>query len=151
MRQPATPLDRDAAAAGLLAEAKLRLDRTATLHSGLMQLKGVMTRWPDTRAGDTARELLLAYDAREERPWEEDDIEEQRTMIVAEARGLADYAASDLPPQYAKERGSMAEAALDRWRLIAAEMPETDPGKEAAARIAKLEKLLDTAAAPTGR
>lgn len=148
MRQPPEPPDRAAAAAGLLAEAKQRLERPATLHSGLMQLKGVMTRWPDTPAGATARELLLTYDAREERPWEEDDIEEQRTMIVAEARGLADYAASDLPPQYAKERGGMAKAALDRWRLIAAEMPETEAGRESAKRIAALEKLLGAEGTP---
>ncbi len=140
-RQPAEPPDRTAAAAGLLAEAKERLGRRATLHSGLMQLKGAMTRWPDTAAGAAARELLLAYDARADRPWEADDIEEQRTFLVAEARGLAAYAASDLPPQYAKERPSMAEAALDRWRLIAAEMPDTEAGREAAGRIAALEAL----------
>lgn len=148
MRQPAEPLDRQAAAEALLAEARQRLERPAETYAGLMQLKGVTSRWPDTPAGTKARDILLAHEAADERPWEADDIAEQRTFLVAEARSLAAYARSDLAPQYERLRSGMARAALDRWRLIAADMPDTVAGREAAAEIAALEDLVSPATPP---
>lgn len=143
MRQPAQPLDASEAAKALFAEAQLRVQKKATLYSGLMLMVGVMTRWPDTPAGLAAKELLEKYESKDDRPWEADDLVEQRKFLAAEAKSLAAYATSELPSQYEKMRGSMAAAALERWKMIQADTPDTPLGKQAAAKIAELEKLAE--------
>jgi predicted esterase len=127
--------------AKMLAEAKKRLAKPATTYDGLMQLQVVAVRWNDLPAGKAAGELLAEYDARGDRPWEADDLAEQRKFLVAEARALGDYAAGPLPQQYEGQRGAMAAAALERWRVIAADDPGSVAGREAPKRIAALEPL----------
>ncbi|MBL8829457.1 MAG: hypothetical protein JNM18_20930 [Planctomycetaceae bacterium] len=144
MSLPATAnVDRDKAAAALFAEAQRRAQQKATLYSGLMQMVGVMTRWPDTEAGREAKTLLEKYEAKEDRPWEADDLAEQRKFLAAEAKTLTAYATGPLPDQYEKLRGNMAAAALERWTTILADTPNTPLGKQAPAQIAELEKIAD--------
>jgi len=50
-----------------------------------MQLKGCMVRWQGLPAADEAKKILLDYDARQDRPWEEDDKAEQRRFLIAKA------------------------------------------------------------------
>ncbi len=113
-RQPASRVAGDAApgreeqARALFSEAKKRLDRRDTLYSGLMQLQGVMQRWPDLPIGADAKRILVEYDSRAERPWDMEDLAEQRRFLIAQARALDAYASGDLPPQYAKERPDAA-------------------------------------------
>lgn len=128
--------------AALLAEAKLRMAKPATLYSGLMQLQGISVRWDGLPAADEALRLLTEFDARPVRPWEADDLAEQRKFLLAEARGIADYAAGPLPQQYEAQRTSMAEAALERWQTLAGDDPDGPVGKEAARRIVELERIV---------
>ncbi|HEY7313520.1 MAG TPA: hypothetical protein VH643_29485 [Gemmataceae bacterium] len=132
---------RDEQAKALLAEAKKRLEKPETLYSGLMQMQGCMQRWPDLQAGAEAKKILLEYDGRKERPWEADDLAEQRRFLVARARALDAYASGDLPPQYAKERPDAAREAIRLWKQVLNDGPDTAPGREAKKRIAALEKI----------
>jgi hypothetical protein len=135
--------NRDEAAKLLLAEGKERLKAPATLYSGLMQLQGCMTRWKDVPAGAEARKLLLQYEAREEKPWEEEDVAEQRKFILASARALGAYASGPLPDQYALQRKEMATEAIRLWAILLQDSPEGKVGQEAKASITELKKLLD--------
>ena len=131
---------REAMAKALLAEGRERLKSKATLYSGLMQLQGVMERWQGLPEADEAKKVLLEYDAKKDRPWESDDIAEQRRFLIAQARALTAYATGDLPPQYVKMRGEMARGAIELWKKVLADGPDTDAGREAKKRIAELEK-----------
>ena len=132
---------REDAAKALLAEGKKRLEAKETLYSGLMLLKGCMERWPDLPAADEAKKVLTDYDGRKERPWEADDIAEQRKFLIAQARALDAYASGDLPPQYVKTRADMAKQALDLWRKVLDDGGDADACREAKTRIPALEKL----------
>jgi hypothetical protein len=136
------PPTRTQAADALLKEAQQRLEKPATLYSGLMQMQGVAARWPDLPAAATARETLQEYDARPDRPWEMDDLAEQRRALAAEARATDRYASGPLPHQYTAERGPMAGRALELWRQVLADSPDSPAGKEARQRIAELESLI---------
>jgi pimeloyl-ACP methyl ester carboxylesterase len=129
------------AAAALLAEANKRLEKRATLYSGLMQMQGCMQRWPDLEAGAEARKVLLEYDGRSDRPWEADDIAEQRRFLIAQARALDAYASGELPTQYARMRPEIARQAAQLWQKVLADGPTTPLGQEARKRIPALEKL----------
>lgn len=146
-RHPASRMDGDAVpgrsqqARALFAEAKKRLEQPKTLYSGLMQLQGCMQRWPDLEAGGEARKILLEYDGRSEKPWEKEDIAEQRRFLIAQARALDAYASGELPPQYARMRADMARQALQLWQKVLADRPDSDAGREAKKRIPALEKI----------
>jgi len=124
----------------LLAEARQRLEKNTTLFSGLMQLQGLSVRWPDVPAAAVAHKLLLDYDAKTYRPWEQDDLAQQRRFLVAEARATGAYATGPLPPQYAKERPLMARAALEMWKQVLADNPDGPHSKEATQQIRELEQ-----------
>lgn len=138
-----TVLSREQWADTLLKEAKLRLQKPATTYSGLMQLSGIATRWNDLPAAAAATKILTEYDARDARPWEEDDLKEQRLYLVASARGLDAYGSGKLPQQYAAQRSGMLKTAIELWQHVQADSPDSPAGKEAAIRIPKLQALLD--------
>lgn len=129
-------------AKSLLAEGQSRLKAPKTLYSGLMQLQGVMQRWPDLRAADDAKQILLEYEARQEKPWEEDDIDEQRRFLIARARALDAYATGELPPQYANQRKEMLEAAINLWTLIIQDGQDDKAVDDGQRRLPKLKALL---------
>lgn len=139
---PDDALDRVQWSKALLNEARKRLDDEKTQYSGLMLVKGVWTRWPDTVAGKAALELLQDYDSRTLRPWDKEDIAEQRRFLVARARGLSAYASGDLPKQYATQRGQMAQAAVAMWKSIVSDGQDRRTVAEAKRRIPQLEKLI---------
>jgi pimeloyl-ACP methyl ester carboxylesterase len=129
-------------AAALLAEGKGRLKETKSVYSGLMQLKGLHDRWPDVPAAREARTILEEYEGRTERPWEADDIAEQRRFLIAQARSLDGYASGPMPKQYQAQQGEMLRAAIDLWKQVIADGQDrkaVDQGRE---RIPKLETLL---------
>lgn len=136
-------LSREESAKLLLAEARQRLQSRATLFSGLLQLQGCMIRWNGSASAAEARKLLEEYEGKKEKPWEADDIAEQRRFVLAQARGLDAYASGPLPPQYVKQRADMARRALELWELILKDGPDTRAGQEAKERIPALRKLLD--------
>lgn len=141
MRTTTEPASREAWSIALLNEAKQRLQNPATLYSGLSQLQGVAVRWQDLPAAAEANQILGKYEAEVERPWEADDLAEQRKFLLAEARGLAAYATGPLAPQYEKQRAGMAGAALERWQMLLADDPDSPTGREAQQRIPELLKL----------
>jgi pimeloyl-ACP methyl ester carboxylesterase len=138
--------NREEMAKALLAEGKKRLAQRETLYSGLMQLKGCMQRWPDVPAAIDARKILSEYEAKKEKPWQADDLAEQRRFLLAQARALDAYAAGDLPREYVKKRAELARQAVALWKQVAAEYPNGPPALEAKKRIPALEKF---ASAPT--
>jgi pimeloyl-ACP methyl ester carboxylesterase len=147
-KYPATRVSGDAApsreerAQTLLAEGRERLKTPQTLYSGLMLIQGVMARWPDLKPGEDAKRLLTEYEGKAEKPWEAEDIALQRKNLIARAHGLTAYATGALPAQYVKQRPDMAKAALELWKAILADGPDTPAGVEAKKRIPELEKLL---------
>ena len=131
-------------AKSLLAEGLLRLKEPKTLYSGLMQLQGVLARWPDLKAADEAKRVLLDYEARQEKPWEEDDIDEQRRFLIVRARGLDVYASGELPPQYANQRKDMLEAAINLWMLVIQDGQDDKAVDDGQRRLPKLKAMLMT-------
>lgn len=129
-------------AKSLLDEGTARLEKPATVGGGLMQLKGVIERWPDVKAAAPARELFLAYEKKAQRPWEDGYIEEERKFLLARARGLTAYATGDLPQQYAKQRPEMAKAALEMWELLLQDGGDKKAVEEGKKRVPELKKLL---------
>jgi pimeloyl-ACP methyl ester carboxylesterase len=132
---------REDLAVALLAEGKKRLGRRDTQFSGLMQLKGCLERWPDLPAAAEAKKILLEYEGKAEKPWEADDVAEQRRFLIAQARALDAYASGELPPPYAKMRPDMLRQAIELWQKVAGDGPDTPAGGEAKKRIAALEKV----------
>jgi hypothetical protein len=128
--------------AALLAEAQQRLKERRTMFSGLMQLKGIMARWPDTPAADQAKQVLTHYAGMRQRPWVKTDLDEQRLWRVAEAQALTDYVTGPLTGPYAQKRAEWARAVIERWRDILRRHPNAALRKEATRRIAALEKVL---------
>lgn len=133
--------NRESNARTLLAEGKKRTEAKESLYSGLMLLQGVMQRWPDLSAGEEAKKILLEYENKTDKPWEKDDLAEQRRTLIAQAKALDAYASGDLAAQYVKLRPEMAKQAMRLWQQVLADGPTTPAGKEAAKRIPALEKL----------
>ena len=136
--------NREQSAKALLSEAKLKIKEPKSLYAGLMQLQGVMQRWPDLKAADEAKQILLEYDARPEHPWEADDIAEQRRFLIARARSLDAYASGELPPQYANQRVEMLEAAMNLWGLVIQDGQDEKTVTEGKKRLSELKKRLQT-------
>jgi len=127
----------------LLKEGKDRLQAKESIYSGLMQLKGCMTRWNGLPAAGEAKKLLLEYDAKADKPWEQEDIAEQRRFIIVTARGLSDYASGPLPEQYVKDRKEMAEGAIKLWAVVIQDGQDAKAVEEAKKRIPALQKLAE--------
>jgi len=128
----------------LLKEGKLRLEKPASVYTGLMQIKGVLERWPELPEAKEAEKLLLEYDARKEKPWEAEDLAEQRRYLLASARALTAYASSNLPREYVPQRPAMLKGALNLWKQVQSDGPDTAAGREAVKRIPELETLLSS-------
>ena len=128
----------------LFAEATRRLKKPKTVYTGLRQLVGIRTRWPDTDSAAMATKILREYDSRKERPWESKDIAEQRRFLIARASALDAYATGELPKQYAKLRPKMLQAALELWKVVLKDGQDAKAVKRAKVRIPMLEKRLQT-------
>jgi len=140
---PDAVLSRADAAKALLKEGQDLLAVRATEYRGLMTVKGVSERWPDTEAGKAARKLLESYETKKEKPWEAEDIAELRKQFTAEARALGDYALNGIPAgsPYEKERPAMAKRSIELWSALIGDAPNSDLAKEGKKRLAELEAL----------
>eukprot|EP00913_Durusdinium_trenchii_P028362 g26590.t1 len=134
--------NREAFAEALLSEAESRLKSPKLLYSGLRQLVGIRTRWPDTDAAKKAFRLLQSYEAREKRPWEKDDIAEQHRFLFARAKALDAYATGPLPRQYAAVRDRMLQSTIQLWETLAADSGHPDSARMAKERIPRLKAEL---------
>jgi len=108
-----------------------------------MQFKGLRERWPDVPAAREALAILEEYDSRAERPWEADDIAEQRRFLIAKAHSLDAYASGALPKEYQAERGDMLRAALELWKQVLDDGQDRKAVADANERIPKLQTLLE--------
>lgn len=134
---------REDAAKALLSEGKEKLKTKETLHAGLMLMKGVLERWPDLASATEAKKLLQEQEGKADRSWEKDDVAEQLKYLTAEARSLGDYAIKGTPEasQYAKQRPNLAKRAIELWKVVIENTPDSPAGKEGKERVAELEKL----------
>ncbi len=126
----------------LFDEGQSRIKNAKTRYSGLMQLKGITTRWPDLPQADQAKRILLEHEQAADRPWEEDDIAEQRLFLIARARGLDAYATGPLPQQYENQRADMARAAIKLWELVIDDGEDEKAVAEAKQQIPKLQEFV---------
>jgi len=136
-------VSRDDNARRLFEEAQLRVAKDATRYSGLMQLKGILTRWPDLPQADAAKKILLEHESADIRKWEEDDIAEQRRFLFARAKGLDAYASGPLPKQYENQRSDMASAAIQLWQVVIDDGQDPEMAAHARQRVPKLRELLN--------
>ena len=141
--KPDGALTREENAKALLDEGKQLLADKKTMHRGLMLVKGAAGRFPDLASGKAALKLLTEYDAKTDRPWEDDDIAEQRKLFAAEARGLGDYALHGIPAgsQYEKQKPTIAQRAIDLWGVLIKDAPDSALGKEGKKWVADLEPI----------
>ncbi len=114
----AIPPTRETQATQLAAEARERLTKPAQKYSGLMQLKGILDRWPDLPEAEAAKKTLLEAEQSSDLAWQADDVAEQRKFLIARARRLSDYALGPLPPQYAGQKKDMIAAAVNLWNQV---------------------------------
>jgi predicted esterase len=133
----------------LLAEAQERLKQRPTMFSGLVQLKGLAARWPETAAAAKAKSLLTEYTARKEHPWAKADLDEQRRFRLADATATTAYATGPLLPPYDKRRAEYVQAALDRWQEILRRNPNESLQARAQEQVESLKRLLP--AEPVGK
>ncbi|MCA9068634.1 MAG: hypothetical protein KDA84_06915 [Planctomycetaceae bacterium] len=112
------------------------------MYSGLKQLQGIRVRWQDLDAGKDAYKLLLDFDRQRDRPWEKDDVAEQRRFLIARARGLDAYGSGPLPQKYLKSRPNLLKAAIKLWEQVVLDGQEETAVQEAKSRIPKLQLLL---------
>ena len=134
---------RDAAAAALFKEGEGLLEGKATQYRGLMVMKGVYKRWPDTDTGKAARKMLEGFEAKKEKPWEVEDVAELRKQFTAEARALSDYTLNGIPAgsPYEKDRPEMVKQAIELWSALIGDAPNSELAKEGKKRVAELEEL----------
>lgn len=150
-RFPASRIDGDedvtrgTLAKQLLAEGKTRLKSDKTLYVGLMQLSGVRVRWEDLPEAREATQILTDFDGKDSKPWEEDDIAEQRKFLIARARGLDRYASGPLPETYAKQKPAMIEGAIKLWSDVIQDGHDLKVVEEAKKRVIELTDALQKA------
>jgi predicted esterase len=146
-KYPATRIAGNAAptrqeqAKALLDEGKQRLQAKETTHRGLILLLGVALRF-EGAAGDEAKKICLEYDAKADKPWDEEQNAEERRFTLAKAKGLDGYASGPLPQQYAKERVAMAKAALELYAALLKDGKDAKAVEEAKKRAPELLKIL---------
>lgn len=138
-RAASEPTSRDDQAAALLEEGLARRKQAATAYAGLMLLKGVLERWPDTASAATARRVLEEQERSNDRAWEAEDVAEQRRHLVARSRGLSAYALGPLPPVYINQRPAMLRAAQRLWEQVLADGQDEKAVVEARETLTKLQ------------
>lgn len=126
----------------LLAEAEARLRTDKSPYAGLMQLKGLHVRWNDLPEAQQALKILQEYDSADDRPWEAEDIAEQRRFLIAQARGVDVYATGPLPKQYEKQKASMINAAIQLWAAVIQDGQDEAAVAEGTRRIPVLKSML---------
>jgi hypothetical protein len=133
---------REKQAGQLLAEGQKLMKTPKTLYPGLMRLKGLMERWPDTAAAKKAEDILLAQQKSADKSWEKEDVAQQRLFLFAQAKALDAYGMGPLAPVYEGQRPGMLKKALEFYKQLAADSPGSDIGKEAKKRITAIEAKL---------
>lgn len=138
----AKPLSREEWAAALLAEGQKRTKNPKQLYSGLMQIKGVYTRWNDLPEAKTALKILTEAQ-NGDLSWEKEDIAEQRRFLIARARAVDAYASGPLPKQYQNQKPNMLAAAVELWEQVLKDSQDKKAVADAEKRIPVLKEMLN--------
>jgi predicted esterase len=137
----AQPLSREEWASALLAEGVKRTKKPKQLYSGLMQIKGVYTRWNDLPQAKAALRILTeAQDG--DLSWEKEDVAEQRRFLVARARAVDAYASGPLPKQYQNQKPNMLAAAVELWEQVIKDGQDKNAVAQGQKRIPALKEML---------
>jgi predicted esterase len=117
-------------AARQLEEAEADLKKVGRTWRGVALLRAVVERWPDTDAGDKARQLLkdVAIDPAKSRAILEEGGKEESQLLTAQASALEHFGDN--------------RAALRAWQLLANAQPETPAGKKATEEAKRLRAVL---------
>jgi hypothetical protein len=118
------------AATGQVEEGEAELKKDGRAWRGAALLRGVAERWPNTDAGDRARQLLkeVVNDRNRARAIEEEGGKDERDLLTAQGKAL--------------ERFGDVRGAQRAWRLLAQAQPDTPEGKKAAAEAKRLGEVL---------
>jgi predicted esterase len=133
---------RDQWADRLLADARSQAadaGNPKSIDAGLLQLEGIVQRWPDVPAAATAKRTLDEFAARADRPWERARAAAERDVLLVQAEGYARVAnngrgAGDQRTQYARY-------AISLWQRIRSSTKDAETIAAADAQIAALEKI----------
>ncbi|OAI47273.1 hypothetical protein AYO44_09840 [Planctomycetaceae bacterium SCGC AG-212-F19] len=134
----------------MLAEAKQRLQEKATVYSGLALLQGVAFRWNGLPVAAEAAKLVVEWETKPEKPWDEDRHNDRRRYTRGRALGLTlwvtgyspdDRAPNTLGTEPLNPR-TMATEALQLWEQIIKEGKDAKGVEEANKRIPELRKIL---------
>jgi len=111
-------------------EAEADLKKVGRTWRGVALLRAVVERWPDTDAGDKARQLLkdVAIDPAKAQAILEEGGKDERELLTAQAGALEHFGDN--------------RAALKAWQLLAKAQPETPAGKKAAEEAKRLRASL---------
>ncbi len=120
----------DRAATRQVEEGQAELKKAGRAWYGVALLRGVVERWPNTDAGDRARQLLkdVVKNEARARAVEEEGGKDERALLTAQAKAL--------------ERFGDNRGALRAWRLLAKAQPNTPQGKKAAEEAKRLAAAL---------
>jgi hypothetical protein len=120
----------DKVATGYVEEAERALKKAGHAWRGVALLRAVVARWPNTDAGDRARQLLkdVVADEAKARAVADEGGKEERDYLTAQAKAL--------------DRFGDTRGALRAWRVLAANQPETPEGKKAADEAKRLSAAL---------
>lgn len=93
-------------------------------------------------AAQQALRILQRYDSARDRPWEAEDIAEQRRFLIAKARGVDAYASGPLPTMYEKQKSGMLNAAIQLWTAVLQDGQDQEAVAEGKRRIRALNAML---------
>jgi pimeloyl-ACP methyl ester carboxylesterase len=131
---------RDERSNALLAEGKQRLEAKKTVSSGLLLLRGCVVRFDGLPAAAAALRIVAEYEARSEKPWDEERNNERRHFTYGKALGLTRYATSDLLRDPSQRR-TMAGEALQLWEALLKDEKYPRGVAEAKKRIPELRQI----------
>jgi predicted esterase len=111
-------------------EAEAELKKADRAWRGVALLRGVVERWPNTDAGDKARQLLkdVVKDEARAQAIVEQGGKDESELLTAQAKAL--------------ERFGDTAGALRAWRLLAKAEADSPAGKKAAEEVKRLNKAL---------
>jgi hypothetical protein len=129
--------------AAVVQEAGQRLSMPGGEESGLFLLQGVVNRWPTLPAADTARALLGEFDKVSAVPWKDIYRTERLRFRYLQAKQFDGILNSAPPPGYSVPRSNLVNIGVSLWQDIQElSTPDSPTAKEAAARIADLQRQL---------
>lgn len=138
----AEPLSREEWATALLAEGQKRMKDRKQVYWGLMQIKGVYTRWNDLPQGRAALKILTEAQ-NGDAAWQKEDIAEQRRFLVARARAVDAYASGPLPKQYVRTKPNLVLAAIELWEQVIRDGQDSRAVAEGERRIPILKQMIE--------